>query len=174
MRGLLFIAVVLRVEAERRFDVGMPQEPLHSLRLDLGSVREKCCQAVPKIVQPQTLSIRHLDPCRFRRRSQIVGYESGRPNGNLPESCERRKHEVVRLRMGRVEVPLLRKRPEWAVGVGWGLKCPSSSSSGHLRSGEIVLKCGEIPGQQLVDAVDRVIGDLFEHAAEIKFRVKPI
>ena len=39
--------------------------------------------------------------------------------------------------------------------------------SGHLRSGEIVLSCGEIPRQQLVNAVDRVIGDLFEHAAEV-------
>ena len=25
-----------------------------------------------------------------------------------------------------------------------------------------------------MDAIDRVIGDLFEHAAEIKFRIKPI
>jgi len=47
-------------------------------------------------------------------------------------------------------------------------------ASGHLRSGEIVLRCGDIPRQQIVDAVDGVIGDLFEHAAEIKFRIKPI
>lgn len=47
-------------------------------------------------------------------------------------------------------------------------------ASAHLRSGEIVLRCGEIPWHQLMDAVDRVIGDLFEHAAEIKFRIKPI
>jgi hypothetical protein len=47
-------------------------------------------------------------------------------------------------------------------------------SSGHLRSGEIVLRCSDIPGQQLLDAVDRVIGDLFEHAAEVEFRIKPV
>ena len=47
-------------------------------------------------------------------------------------------------------------------------------ASGHLRSGEIVLKCGDIPGQQLLDTVDGVIGDLFEHAAELKFRIEPI
>ena len=47
-------------------------------------------------------------------------------------------------------------------------------SSGHLRSGEIVLKCSDIPGQQLLDAVDRVIGDLFEHAAEVEFRIESV
>ena len=40
-------------------------------------------------------------------------------------------------------------------------------TTGHLRSGEISLRRGEVPGQQLLDAVDRVIGDLFEHAAEV-------
>jgi len=39
-------------------------------------------------------------------------------------------------------------------------------TSGHLRSGEIVLMRGEVPRQQLLDAVDRLIGDLFEHAAK--------
>ncbi len=48
------------------------------------------------------------------------------------------------------------------------------SSNGHLRSGEIVLRCGDIPGQQFLDAIDRVIGDLFEYAAEIDLRIKPV
>ena len=43
-----------------------------------------------------------------------------------------------------------------------------------MRSGEIVLSCGEIPRQQFVNAVDRVIGDIFEHTAEIKLRIKPV
>ena len=47
-------------------------------------------------------------------------------------------------------------------------------TNGHLRSGEIVLSCGEIPRQQFVNAVDRVIGDIFEHTAEIKLRIKPV
>ena len=38
----------------------------------------------------------------------------------------------------------------------------------------MVLGCGEIPGQELVDAVDGVLGDLFEHATEIKLRIKPV
>ena len=52
--------------------------------------------------------------------------------------------------------------------------CPRRMRSGHLRSGEIALRSGEIPGQQFLYAVDRVIGDLFEYAAEVEFRVKPI
>ena len=40
-------------------------------------------------------------------------------------------------------------------------------ASEHLRSGEIVLRCGEIPGQQIVDTVDRMIGDAQHRAAEI-------
>lgn len=47
-------------------------------------------------------------------------------------------------------------------------------SSGHLRSGEIVLRCSDIPGQQLLDAVDRVIGDLFEHTAKVQLRIEPV
>lgn len=56
LRGLLFIAVVLRVEAGRRFDVGVPQEPLHGPGLDLGSVGKECCQAAPKVMESQALS----------------------------------------------------------------------------------------------------------------------
>src|SRR5579875_921596 len=38
----------------------------------------------------------------------------------------------------------------------------------------MVLKRGEIPGQELVDAVDGMIGDLFEHASEIEFWIQPV
>ena len=55
-----------------------------------------------------------------------------------------------------------------------GTQVSMKLAHGHLRSGEIVRKCGEIPGQQLVDAVDRVIGGPFEHAAEIKFQSSPL
>jgi hypothetical protein len=46
--------------------------------------------------------------------------------------------------------------------------------NGHLKLVEIVLRCSDIPGQQILDAVDQVIGDLFEHAAEVEFRIKPV
>ena len=32
----------------------------------------------------------------------------------------------------------------------------------------------EVPGQQLLDAVDGVIGDLFEYAAEVDLRIEPV
>jgi len=51
--------------------------------------------------------------------------------------------------------------------VGLDLKCPFARRNGHLRLDEIALRYGENPRQQIVDAVDRVIGDLFEHAAEV-------
>jgi hypothetical protein len=70
------------------------------------------------------------------------------------EPCE---HSIV--------LALIGKRPEWAVRGRLGTQVSINLASGHLRSGEIVLRCGEIPGQQLMDAVDGMIGDLFEHAA---------
>ena len=33
---------------------------------------------------------------------------------------------------------------------------------------------GEVPGQEFLDAVDGVLGDLFEHASEIELRIKPV
>ena len=33
---------------------------------------------------------------------------------------------------------------------------------------------GEVPGQEFVDTVNRVIGDAFEHVAQIEFRVETI
>lgn len=38
----------------------------------------------------------------------------------------------------------------------------------------MVLPRGEIPGQELLDAVDGVIGDLFEQATEIELRTEPV
>ena len=54
------------------------------------------------------------------------------------------------------------------------LKCPSNFLSGHLRSGGILLGRGEIPGREFLDAVDGVISDPIEHAAEIEFRIQPV
>jgi hypothetical protein len=34
--------------------------------------------------------------------------------------------------------------------------------------------CEEVPGQQLVDAVDGMIGDALEHMAQIEFRIEAI
>ena len=45
---------------------------------------------------------------------------------------------------------------------------------GHLRSDAIILMNCEVPGQQLLDAVDGVIGDLFEYAAEVDLRIEPV
>ena len=38
----------------------------------------------------------------------------------------------------------------------------------------MVLGRVEIPGEEFLDAVDGVIGDLFEHAAEIELRIQPV
>ena len=43
-------------------------------------------------------------------------------------------------------------RPEWAVRGRLGTQVSIKLTSGHLRSGEIALRCSDIPGQQLVDA----------------------
>jgi hypothetical protein len=50
-------------------------------------------------------------------------------------------------------------------------KGPSILVDGHLRSGEMGWKCGEIPREQLVDAVDGMIDDASEHMAQIKFLI---
>jgi len=47
-------------------------------------------------------------------------------------------------------------------------------SNGHLRLSELVLKRGEVPGQQLGDAVDRVIGNPLQDLAQIEFRIKSV
>ena len=33
---------------------------------------------------------------------------------------------------------------------------------------------GHLPGQQIVDAIDRVIGDVLKHVAQIRFRIEAI
>ena len=38
----------------------------------------------------------------------------------------------------------------------------------------MVLGCGEIPGEEFLEAVDGVLGDPLEHATEIELRIKPI
>ncbi len=35
-------------------------------------------------------------------------------------------------------------------------------------------KWGKVPGQKLVDAVDGMVGDTFEHMTEIEFRVDAV
>ena len=53
-----------------------------------------------------------------------------------------------------------------------GLKCPSILG-GHLRCGEIRWKLGgEVPGQEFLQAVHRVIGDVLQDMAQIKFGIK--
>ena len=42
-------------------------------------------------------------------------------------------------------------------------------------SGQVGLeRCGEVPGQQFLDAADGVIGDLGQDGAEIEFRVESV
>jgi hypothetical protein len=38
----------------------------------------------------------------------------------------------------------------------------------------IVLRCGEVPGQQFVDAADWMIGDPIQHLAHVEFRIEPV
>src|ERR1700723_669835 len=52
-------------------------------------------------------------------------------------------------------------------------KCPRILSNGHLRSIEIALRRGEIPGQ-FVNAINRVVGDPFEHTAEVELRIETV
>ena len=49
--------------------------------------------------------------------------------------------------------------------------CPLDVSDGHLRIREI---SGQIPGQQLVDAVDRMIGNPSQDLAQIEFRIESV
>jgi hypothetical protein len=44
--------------------------------------------------------------------------------------------------------------------------------SGGLRDG--LERVGQIPGQQIGDTADGVIGDLFEYAAEVDLRIEPV
>src|ERR1700723_1241821 len=53
-------------------------------------------------------------------------------------------------------------------------KCPRILSNGHLRSIEIALRRGEIPGQQFVNAINRMVGDPFEHTAEVELRIETV
>src|SRR5580698_1049110 len=53
-------------------------------------------------------------------------------------------------------------------------KCPRILSNGHLRSIEIALRRGEIPGQQFVNAINRVVGDQFEHTTEVELRIETV
>ena len=44
---------------------------------------------------------------------------------------------------------------------------------GHLRCGEIRWKLGgQVPGQELVDAADRMIGDALQDMAQIELRIE--
>ncbi len=38
----------------------------------------------------------------------------------------------------------------------------------------MVLGCGEIPGEEFLDAVDGVLGDPLEHATEIELRIQSV
>jgi hypothetical protein len=33
---------------------------------------------------------------------------------------------------------------------------------------------GEVQGQEFLESVDRMIGDAFEHVAQVEFRIKPV
>ena len=45
-------------------------------------------------------------------------------------------------------------------------------NSGGLRGG--LERVGQVPGQQLANAVDGVIGDLAEHGAQVEFRIEAV
>src|SRR5579859_4063557 len=89
-----FIAVFLSVEIERRLDSRVTQDSLHCLRFDLRLVHQPVAKRVTKVVQSEPLTILDLHSGFLCRRSQMIGDENRRGEGNTGRRLEGWKNKI--------------------------------------------------------------------------------
>jgi hypothetical protein len=105
LRRPCFIAVVLRIQVERRLNLRVTQDALHSFGFDFRLVHQPVAKRVKQVVKSEPLTVLDTYSGFFCSRSQVVGDEYARAEWFPSLGPQRRKHKVGFFRVRHLTLP---------------------------------------------------------------------